>query len=699
MKQIIIIILLSLCFFYPLHGNGVLILNNDSLDFLSLEETNIDVLVENQVATTISTQLFHNQKNRDVKAKYTFPLPVNATAIKLRYYYEGKWYVANFSPKPQSSITDENNNASYSQDFQVFLGPSPIIYELDQTLKTGSNIMFEITYVELLPYKNGMVAYSYPNNYNLIQQKPLEKTTLSFMLHSDRTIETLSLLSHKPDEIIKGDHDASLVYSSTLSLPVNNYQIQYSLNLEELGLFNMSTFLPDSLATDQFGSGFFAFIAEPDPGDNVNIINKVFTLIIDRSGSMLGSKMTQAKNAARFIIQHLNPVDKFNIISFSSDISSFKPEHVDYNAGSELDAINYIENLDASGSTFISGAFGKAIPQFSNVDQTTANIIIFFTDGEATSGLIKTDEIVEYVSTMNIQNEASISIFTFGIGNYTNEQLLTKLADQNGGICDFLKDNELESAITEFYLMIRNPVLMNTSVTFKPDIISEVYPKDFKNLYQGQQMILVGRYSSAEKLEAHFKGTAFSQEVSYTYYPQLCDSLNSQLLFLPKLWASKKIEKLMVDYYLQDQASSEAAEIKDQIIDISLKYGVISPFTSFQGAVADKQDDPAQYTLMKEWESESKNFDAEHQILVYPNPMIDHTTVEIKLKIRENDELRIQIIKMNGKVLKSYYLICEENNSLKLIIHRKDIPELVPGFYTIIVTHNNIRYFAKLMVL
>ncbi len=139
-------------------------------------------------------------------------------------------------------------------------------------------------------------------------------------------------------------------------------------------------------ACDTLGRGFFAFIVEPDPNDSV-IIHKVFTLIIDRSGSMSGSKIQQARDAAAYVVNNLNTGDKFNIIVFDDQVSSLFPDHVDVTVANQNIALNYINTIVAGGSTNISGAFDMAIPQFSNSDPNVANVIIFMTDGVPTVGI------------------------------------------------------------------------------------------------------------------------------------------------------------------------------------------------------------------------------------------------------------------------------------------------------------------------
>ena len=63
----------------------------------------------------------------------------------------------------------------------------------------------------------------------------------------------------------------------------------------------------------------------------------------------------------------------------------------------------------------------------------------------------------------------------------------------NNGLAEFLENGELYSRITSFYLTIRNPVLLNSHISFTPPIVTEVFPDSLPNLYKGKQMIVAGR--------------------------------------------------------------------------------------------------------------------------------------------------------------------------------------------------------------
>lgn len=645
MKRILLGLSLSLVLMTNLLANGVCVVDATNGTYLRLNSSQVDVNVENQVAIIKVTQVFQNNLNSDTKFKFAFPLAEQESAISLRWFINNQWYDAVISPTPQDT-TLPGGGGSIHPNLKSYLGETPIYFEIEQPLQAYLSVVLELTYVSLLPYEFGSVAFSYPNDYQLIQTTTLNKQQIQFAVHSDRAIESLLLQSHIADSLSIESNHAFVTYSAIESLADKNYNIQYSLSLDELGLFGLSTFLADSLVPDEGDNGFFIFVAEPDPGDNTDVINKVFTLIIDRSGSMSGNKIVQARNAASFIVQNLNLGDKFNIVDFTTEARAFQPEHVEYNATNASSALNYIASLNASESTNISGAFELAIPQFAAADENTANIIIFFTDGQATRGILDTEGILAHVNNLVISSETDITIFTFGIGNDANEQLLTLLASQHNGISEFLGNDELEERITNFYLRIRNPVLLKTQMSFSPEVVTETYPSPLPNLYKGQQMIVAGRFSEATAVEVNLSGEAFGKPVSYKYQLSLSDTANVQYQFIAKIWAIRKIENLLVRFYNLGNSSEEAEAIRRQIVSLSIAFGVVTPFTSFSETPTGIEENTA---------SAAKTPDTFQLLGNYPNPFNPSTHIRIKIATSFNSTIAIKIYNSVGQLIRVLY--------------------------------------------
>lgn len=630
-------------FSLSLLANGVGIVDATNAQYLKLNSSIVEVQVENQVAIIKTTQTFQNNFSQPVNFKYGFPLPEGASAISLRWLINGEWKVAIITPEPPDTTLPGGGDPD--PNLITYLGDVPLYFDIADTLLVDSLTIFEVTYVEFLPYSFGNVTFNYPNNYQLIQTSSLDVQQLLFTLNSSRTIEDIQVLSHTPTQLINSGNSA-FAEVILYELPADNdYEILYSLNLEELGLFSFSTFQPDSLVPDSLGRGFFTFVAEPDAGAASDVIDKVFTLIVDRSGSMSGNKIVQARGAANFIVQNLNEGDKFNIVDFATDVSSFRPVHVDFNPTNESAALAYISTFNANGSTNISGAFDVAVPQFSSANDSTANIIIFFTDGQPTAGITQTDLLVQHINDLVQTTETDLIIFCFGIGLDVNQQLLSLIAQNNQGLAMFLLNEDLEEIITNFYLLIRNPVLLNTDITFSPNVLSEIYPAPLPNLYKGQQMIVSGRYNEGTDVQVTLSGEAFGQPVEYSYDMNLSDSAVYNYQFLPKIWAKQKIEHLVIEYYTLDPNSPEAEALKELIIQISIAYGVVSPFTGFGNPTTEVED--------TETLSEQNSIPSEFKMLGnYPNPFNPSTTIRFSVPSQLNQVVKVKIYNSIGELVR-----------------------------------------------
>lgn len=627
----------------PLWASGVAIVDAENGDYLRLLSNSVEVTVENQVSVVVATNRFLNDTGVPVTVRYAYPMPGGASATNLIWKVNNVTYAANIEPTEQDTLGGSGTDVD--PNLLAYIGDEPLFFRIEQTVLPDSILEVHLHYVQLLPYEFGEVTFYCPNDYTLIQDEVLwAEQRLDFTLNSERSIDAINCPSHAEAVVNNDGHLATVYFERWEALADTDFGVVYELNLDELGLFGFSTFLPDSVIPDDGDRGFLAFIAEPDPSASSQVLDKVFTLILDRSGSMYGSRIQQARDAAAFIVENLNEGDQFNITAFSSDVESFAEDHVAFSADTEEDALLFIQGLDAGGMTNISGAFDEVIPQFVGSGPETANIIIFFTDGSPTAGITGTEELVAHVGNLVTTNEVNLNLFCFGIGDYTNEQLLTQLAMNHNGIAEFLGDDELEVRITEFYLRIRNPVILSTVLGFAPDIITEVFPDPLPSLYQGQQLVVVGRYPTPDELTISLSGISFGNPVEYNYPYALATIPEDGYSFLPKFWAKRKIENLMIQYNALDPDSPEAGVIQDEIIELSIQFGVITPFTSFIGG----------HVTATEEESEIALGESDHFRLLgnYPNPFNGRTSIRIAVDQPLHRLVKVRIYNSLGQLVR-----------------------------------------------
>ena len=206
-------------------------------------------------------------------------------------------------------------------------------------------------------------------------------------------------------------------------------------------------------------------------------------------------------------------------------------------------------------------------------------------------------------------------------------------------------NDQLETRISEFYLLIRNPVLLNTQISFSPPgIIREVHPSPLSNLYIGQQLIVTGRYSQPGPVTVTLTGQAFNQNVTYNYPINLSDSAVGSFQFLTKIWAKQKIEHLLIQYYSLNPNDPQAIALRQQIIQLSIDYGVISPFTSF-GTITGITNE--------EVGTEELNIAGDYKLIGnYPNPFNPSTTIKFIVGKNIKKIINVKIYNVVGQLVK-----------------------------------------------
>jgi Ca-activated chloride channel family protein len=598
MKKIATILLLALAL--PAFGDGVMKIKGQASAYLTPIEIEVTADIDNQVATTITRQSFVNHTPQHVFLQYGFPTSVNASVTQFRWRVAGQWRTAKITGAPQdtSGITDPGGEVD--RQYLDYLGEAPFLFAFQDSLPADSTLVVELTFIELLQYRLGRVVYDYPLDLKTFAQHALERFSVQLSLRSERDLVSLTNPSHGATPASFSDSAAALSFSQN-NLPANgNFVAQYEVSQKDLGVFLLSH-------KPQTEDGFFIMLAEPDPNTSQQeVIDKVFTFIIDVSGSMFGQKIEQAKAAARYTINNLNAEDRFNVIKFNSSVTKFRPNPVPADFNEVQQALAFIDGISAGGGTNLQAALLAGLGQ--EMSDTTANIIIFITDGIAALD----QQAVIAANTKNVR------IFVFGIGADVNQSLLTQLAANNNGLAEFLGNDEVTQRISEFYAKIRNPLLQNIRITFAPTAVDEVYPLQLPDIYVGQQLIVLGRYAQPGPAQVTLTGISFGEETRYDYSVSFtADSLTN--LFLPRMWAKSKIDALLVLLSGVPVGSNQYEEWKKEIIRLSLLYGILTRFTSFT--------DPGPGTFVEE---ESANPSAPSDFVLqqnYPNPFNPETKI------------------------------------------------------------------------
>src|SRR4051812_21006343 len=114
------------------------------------------------------------------------------------------------------------------------------------------------------------------------------------------------------------------------------------------------------------------------------------SLVLDRSGSMTGTPLEAAKQAAARFASFLTPVDRLSIVVFDDAVATiFGPA-----AGGDPAAVDAIGRIVAGGSTNLSGGWlkGRKLVEGGALEGT--NRVVLLTDGQANVGIVEPAKLV-----------------------------------------------------------------------------------------------------------------------------------------------------------------------------------------------------------------------------------------------------------------------------------------------------------------
>ncbi|MGD8736576.1 MAG: VIT domain-containing protein [Anaerolineae bacterium] len=532
--------------------------------FLTIKYHRVAVTIEDQVATTHVDQVFINDGDFEVEGTYIFPLPEEAAIGEFSMWVDGE--------KLEGQILERDEARRIYEDivrrrrdpalleyvgrnaFQASIYPIP----------PGGERRVELEYSQVLDLDNGLVEYVYPLNTEKFSNRPLEEVTVNVTIRSQEPLKAIYSPSHDVDVVRESDSRALIGYEEYDVKPDRDFILYYTVSAEDVGV-NLLTYKPDAE-----GNGFFLLLAAPKVEvDTRQVIAKDVILVLDISGSMRGEKIEQAKEALAFVLDNLHEEDRFNIIAFSTSTRSYARDLVP--ADERGEARDFVSRLEANGSTDINRALLEALAM---VDSERPAILIFLTDGLPTVGEIDPDQIIENVGDTAPDNAR---IFPFGVGYDVNTFLLDKIAQNHRGISGYVRpEEEIDEKVSAFYAKVSTPLLSDLEIDFGSIEVEDIYPYPLPDLFAGTQLVVAGRYRGGGDTTITLEGWVGDSRQTFRYADQTFQRQGGEE-FLGRLWATRKIGYLLEQIRLH----GEERELIDEIIDLSVRYGIITPYTSF----------------------------------------------------------------------------------------------------------------------
>lgn len=584
-------------------GSGTLIAmlgSGKKLGQCPLKHTSVTANVSGYVARVTVKQIFENPFKDKIEAVYTFPLSETGAVDDMRMKV-GERVIKGTIKKREEAKEIYDNAKAHGQVAALLDQERPNIFTQSvANILPGNQIEVTLQYVDLLPYESGRYTFAFPTvvGPRFMPGTPVGKSGTG-RVPDTTSVPDASKIS--PPVAAKGEragHDISIDVNIDSGVPIQAIRStlhevttnQPNAQKAKISLTNKNTIpnkdfvLSWDVASDQIKSGYLTYkpsktadgyftvmVMPPKRATPEQIQPKEMIFVIDCSGSQSGPPLEKAKETMRYIIEHMNKEDTFQIIAFSNDARPMFAKPMKVSPEMKKQALHYINSLSANGGTWMAPAVDAACK--TPADANRLRIVTFMTDGYVGNDM----EILAMIKKLRGKSRW----FSFGTGNGVNRFLIDAMAKEGGGESEYVLLNSSGNEVgKKFYDRISSPVLTDIKLAFDGVQVKEVFPHEVSDVWAEKPLYIKGRYikpgAGTISISGFSGGKPYLEKIKVNFpeNPGGSESIGS-------VWARAKVDRLMSEDWQGAQNGSINNELKDEIVKVALDHHIMTQYTSF----------------------------------------------------------------------------------------------------------------------
>jgi Ca-activated chloride channel homolog len=419
----------------PARAQGIIVDRRPRIPFTGsyeIREVSIDGRVRDQVAEVQVSQTFHNPGSVPLESEFLFPLPEEGAIQNFVLMVDGRELPGRLMPKDEARrIYEDIVRTKRDPALLEYIGRG--LYRTSVfPIPAGADRKVTMRYTRLCKRDGDVIEFSYPLSTQKFTAKPIQRLVVQVSIESKEAIKSVYCPSDDAAIDRSGDHDVKVRLERHDVVPSNDFRLVCTLSNSAISASVLSFRPTDS------EDGYFLLLASPEvKAADSKPISKTVIFILDRSGSMAGKKIEQARKALKAVLNNLRDDDLFNIVVYDDRVETFKPELQRYGTSSRQEAERFVDNIREGGSTNIDSALKTALAMIQ--DTSRPGYVLFMTDGLPTSGETRELAIAE---NCRKANQRRARLFCFGVGYDVDARLLDRLSGGNSGTSEYVKPDE-----------------------------------------------------------------------------------------------------------------------------------------------------------------------------------------------------------------------------------------------------------------
>ncbi|MEM8669511.1 MAG: VIT domain-containing protein [Planctomycetota bacterium] len=542
----------------------------------------VDASVRGQVAEVQVAQTFKNCSSRTLQVQFVFPLPYDGAIDQMTFLVdgeelEGRLLEADKAREIYQSYVRRSQDPALVQwigtgMFQTQVFPVP----------AGAERTVSLRYTQLCQRDGNLNDWLLPLSPTRFTTQPIGEITIRGRIRSQTRIGNVYSPSHDVEIDRDGENVIRFEYTAKRVVPKRDFRVLWDTGESPVQLSVLAH------RADPKQDGYFMLMIQPEfpevrSADRA--AGKNVVLVMDKSGSMRGEKIDQARRAANYVVQRLKNRDRFTLINYDSRVETFRSELTDADKETRTDAEEYIDSMLAGGSTNIDEALNQALQMATGADGPV--YVVFMTDGQPTVG---EKNAMKIAANAKQRLGEGVRLFSLGVGHDVNSRLLDKLSSICLGQTNYVRPGEpLDDVVSRLYDRIGAPALTDAKIRLtvggKEGRTNQIYPADMYDLFSGDQLVIVGRYRKQGALKVELSGDFLGKRQTYVFEDELPKQTGSgKNVFVERLWATRRIGEIIDEIDLE----GENQELVDELITLSKRHGILTPYTAY---LAEEQTD------------------------------------------------------------------------------------------------------------
>ncbi|HVD91613.1 MAG TPA: VIT domain-containing protein [Vicinamibacterales bacterium] len=555
-----------------------------------LAGVSIDAEISTLCARVVITQRYVNRESTPIEAVYVFPLDEGSAVCGFEAIVDGTLVVGEV--KERETAFKMYDEALERGDGAFLLDEErPDVFQANiGNLPPGGEVLLKITYVTELAVDGTSVRFSIPTTVSPRYAPPEDHVgigrpdsetlnpplawrvpyglDLAVRLTMPGTIGRVESPSH-PISVSMNANAATV----TLSQREAALDRDFVLSIDAIGLDVPQAWVErDDDGAETIAVGFVPTFRDASSPSEI-------IFLVDRSGSMQGTSITEVRNALQLCLRSMIPGCRFNIFGFGSSFDRLFPESVAYDERNLARASDYVAALEANlGGTEILPALQAVLDQ-PRTSELPRQVVVL-TDGEVTN----TDAVLALAA----RHLADTRIFTFGIGASASHHLVRGLARAGGGVAEFIYPGErIEPTVMRQFGRLLSPALTNVRVEWSGADVTQA-PSVVPPVFSGGRLLLYGfmrsRIAGAGPARARLTANSPSGSISLDLAIGTAQVTTGRVV--APLAARARIRELEESPQWRQlrgsrQSARKVSAVTQEIVALAVRYGLMSRETSY----------------------------------------------------------------------------------------------------------------------